>query len=395
MRDNRITPTRLTAALLPAALALTLAPSAAVTAQAQSSDLSSLSSNRGISDGLRPSDPPKRTPIEVEKNPEIPGLPEGVKVDRIEWITSRRVAVFIKSAAMPKELIQVQILLARDWHSNPTAKFPEVWALDGLRARDDENGWTIETNIEQFYADKNVNVILPVGGESSFYSDWQRENNGKHYKWETFLTKELPGPIEKQLGADSRRAIVGFSMSGTSALVLPTKIPGFYDAAASFSGCAATSTWAPYNFARLTVNRGAGAAGANYQNVTPEQMWGPMGGDYNRWNDALVNADKLRGTALYVSTATGLASENDMMGTLIGKGATQAEASAAAMTLQIEGGVIEAAINSCNHDLRAKLENLQIPAHYEFRNVGTHSWPDWRKDLENSWWKTIKPAFKM
>ena len=184
-------------------------------------------------------------------------------------------------------------------------------------------------------------------------------------------------------------------MSGTSALVLPTKIPGFYDAAASFSGCAATSTWAPYNFARLTVNRGAGAAGANYQNVTPEQMWGPMGGDYNRWNDALVNADKLRGTALYVSTATGLASENDMMGTLIGKGATQAEASAAAMTLQIEGGVIEAAINSCNHDLRAKLENLQIPAHYEFRNVGTHSWPDWRKDLENSWWKTIKPAFKM
>ena len=139
-------------------------------------------------------------------------------------------------------------------------------------------------------------------------------------KWETFLTKELPGPIEDHLDADSRRAVVGFSMSGTSALVLPTKVPGFYDAAASFSGCAATSSPAGYNFARLTVNRGAGAQ-ANYQTVTPEQMWGPMGGEYNRANDALVNAEKLRGTELYVSTATGLASENDMVSTLVGKGA--------------------------------------------------------------------------
>ena len=198
MRDNRTTPTRLAAAVLPAAVALTLAPVVAPASSAQSSlpgDLSSqLSSNRGISDGLRPHDPPKRTPIEVETNPQIPGLPEGVKVDRIEWITNRRVAVFINSPSMPQHPIQVQILLARDWHSNPTAKFPEVWALDGLRARDDENGWTIETNIEQFYADKNVNVILPVGGESSFYSDWQRENNGKHYKWETFLW----GPLGSQ-----------------------------------------------------------------------------------------------------------------------------------------------------------------------------------------------------
>lgn len=213
-------------------------------------------------------------------------------------------------------------------------------------------------------------------GAFSYYTDWLNTPNAKYFrgpqKWETFLTKELPGPIENRLGADSRRAVVGFSMSGTSALVLPTKVPGFYDAAASFSGCAATSSPAGYNFARLTVNRGAGSA-ANYQTVTPEQMWGPMGGPYNRANDALVNADKLRGTNLYVSTATGLASENDMVSTLVGKGAQVPAASANAMVLQVEGGVIEAAINTCNHDLKAKLNSLNIPAHYEFRNVGTHS----------------------
>ena len=269
MRDNRITPTRLTAALLPAALALTLAPSAAVTAQAQSSDLSSLSSNRGISDGLRPSDPPKRTPIEVEKNPEIPGLPEGVKVDRIEWITSRRVAVFIKSAAMPKELIQVQILLARDWHSNPTAKFPEVWALDGLRARDDENGWTIETNIEQFYADKNVNVILPVGGESSFYSDWQRENNGKHYKWETFLTKELVPVLNNEFRSNGKRAVVGLSMGGTAAVNLAERNPHLFNFVGSFSGYLdTTTTGMPSAIKAAQLDAGGYSA---------EAMWGPLG----------------------------------------------------------------------------------------------------------------------
>ena len=101
MRDNRTTPTRIAAALLPAALALSLAPAVATAPAAGAqpslpSDLSSqLSSNRGISDGLRPHDPPKRTPIEVETSPQIPGLPDGVKVDRIEWITSRRVLSLI------------------------------------------------------------------------------------------------------------------------------------------------------------------------------------------------------------------------------------------------------------------------------------------------------------
>ncbi|MDK8797922.1 alpha/beta hydrolase family protein [Corynebacterium sp. MSK044] len=332
-------------------------------------------------------------------NPAPKAISTGETAEWVNEVDGNKVqAYWVTSPSMGRD-IPVAVIPARNEAGQPVQNAPTIYLLNGAGGAEQNNDWLTYADTQKFFADKGVNVVIPMEGAFSYYTDWLNTPKAQYFrgpqKWETFLTKELPGPIEKQLGADSRRAIVGFSMSGTSALVLPTKIPGFYDAAASFSGCAATSTWAPYNFARLTVNRGAGAAGANYQNVTPEQMWGPMGGDYNRWNDALVNADKLRGTALYVSTATGLASENDMMGTLIGKGATPAEASAAAMTLQIEGGVIEAAINSCNHDLRAKLENLQIPAHYEFRNVGTHSWPDWRKDLENSWWKTIKPAFKM
>ena len=94
-------------------------------------------------------------------------------VQRVDWLSDRRVALWVYSAAM-KTPIQVQMLLARDWHARPDAKFPMMLMLDGLRAQDDENGWTKDADAEGFYADKNVNVVLPVGGQSSWYSDWRR-----------------------------------------------------------------------------------------------------------------------------------------------------------------------------------------------------------------------------
>ena len=343
------------------------------------------------------------TPVGTVKNWDAHVAPNAISTGEtakwVEMVDHKNVwAFWVHSPSMGRD-IPVAVIPARDGNGNLVKNAPTIYLLNGAGGAEQNNDWLTFADTQQFYGDKGVNVVIPMEGAFSYYTDWLHTPQAQYFrgpqKWETFLTKELPGPIEKRLGADNRRAIVGFSMSGTSALVLPTKQPGFYDAAASFSGCAATSTLAPYNFARLTVNRGAGAAGANYQTVTPEQMWGPMGGEYNRANDALVNADKLRGTGLYISTSTGLAAEEDMVGYLMSQGATQAQGSIAAMTLQVEGGVIEGAINTCNHDLRAKLDKLQIPAHYEFRNVGTHSWPTWRKDLENSWWVTIKPAFGM
>ena len=69
-------------------------------------------------------------------------------------------------------------LLPRDWNRDPGRTFPTVWHLDGMRARDDWNGWVLETNIERYYADKNVIVVMPVGGESSFYTNWNEPDNG-------------------------------------------------------------------------------------------------------------------------------------------------------------------------------------------------------------------------
>ncbi|WP_115685406.1 hypothetical protein [Corynebacterium senegalense] len=123
-----------------------------------------------------------------------------------------------------------------------------------------------------------------------------------------------------------------------------------------------------------------------------KQVWGPLGSDYNRYNDALVTVENLAGTALSITNGSGLAGETDMIGYFLGKEANPQQTSANAQTLQIEGGVIEGMTNACTHDLRAKLNSKGIAATFKFRNTGTHSWPYWLDDLSESWVSVIGPA---
>jgi diacylglycerol O-acyltransferase/trehalose O-mycolyltransferase len=67
-----------------------------------------------------------------------------------------------------------------------------VYLLDGLRARDDNSGWDIETNAFEKFYQSGVSVVMPVGGMSSFYTNWEQPAVGnattQTYQWETFLT---------------------------------------------------------------------------------------------------------------------------------------------------------------------------------------------------------------
>ncbi|MEX3516898.1 alpha/beta hydrolase family protein [Corynebacterium camporealensis] len=235
-----------------------------------------------------------------------------------------------------------------------------------------------------FYSKQNVNVVIPQAGAFSYYTDWIQSPNRDYLegeqKWETFLTKELPGALESHINGNGNRAIAGMSMSATSSLLLAQHNPGFYDAVGSFAGCAATAYPIEYEFMRLTVNRGGGE---------PEQMWGPQGSATNRYNDAMMNAGKLRGAELYISSGSGLAGETDMPSYYTAQGMHPLAALVGTTTLRVEGGVIEGAVNHCTHNLKAKLDAEGIEADYNFRNVGTHSWPGWREDILESW-----PVFK-
>ncbi|APT91776.1 esterase [Corynebacterium phocae] len=257
---------------------------------------------------------------------------------------------------------------------------PTIYLLNGAGGAEQQQDWLTMSQLVDFYADKKVNVVVPQAGAFSYYTDWISEPNGAYLKgpqkWETFLTKELPGPLEARLGANNKRAIAGMSMSAGSAFSLAQHNQGFYDAVGSFAGCGLTAYPLQYEFVRVTVNRGG---------AQPEQMWGPMGSDTNRWNDAFMNAEQLRGTELYISSASGLAAEQDLPGYYIQRGYDPLVSTIGSAQLIIEGGIIEAAVNNCTHMMKAQLDKKGIPADYNFRNTGTHSWPGWREDIEKSW----------
>ena len=300
-------------------------------------------------------------------------------------------ALEVYSPSMERD-IPVAMIRATDSAGKPIDNAPTYYLLNGAGGSEQNTDWLAQAagTIYKTLGNEPVNVVIPMEGAFSYYVDWltvpekNRYLNGKQM-WSTFLAKELPQSIEPYMNANDKRAVSGFSMSATSSLLLAEHNPGFYDAVGSFSGCAATSTPLPSFFVGLTVNRAGG--------ITPDQLWGPMGSEYNRYNDALVMAEHLRGTKLYISSGTGLTSETDMIGYLKNnRGLNSSQAFSNHMTLLVEGGAIEGAMNACTHDLRAKLNAKGIPAHYNFRATGTHSWPSWLEDMRESWKTVIRPA---
>src|ERR1700752_2104673 len=118
---------------------------------------------------------------------------------------------------------------------------PAVYALDGLRAQDDYNGWDINTPAFEWYYKSGLSLIMPVGGQSSFYTDWYAPACGKAgcttYKWETFLTSELPQYLQanKQV-KPTGSGVVGLSMAASSSLTLATYHPQQFIYSGALSG---------------------------------------------------------------------------------------------------------------------------------------------------------------
>lgn len=285
-------------------------------------------------------------------------------VSKVEWITDRRVALWVDSPAMGAPF-QVQILLARDWNAKPDATFPALYMLDGLRARDDESGWTIETDAASFYADKNVNVILPVGGQSSFYSDWLEPDNGKFYQLETFLTKELPSVLQNSMRTTDTRGVIGLSMGGTSAMFLAARNPGFFKFAGSFSGYLSTTSLGMPQALQFAMNDAGG------YNVN--KMWGAPSNPLWKEHDPYIQAENLKGTSLYISSGSGMTGPYDQPSGIPG------------VSTNYAGMGLEILSRLTSQSFATKLNQLGIPAQVNYRPSGTHSWPYWQFEMHQAW----------
>ena len=285
----------------------------------------------------------------------------------------RVVELTVYSAAMRRP-ISVEVLPPPDI----SVRAPVLYLLNGIDGGGSPSGWSgggnwlTRTDAARFFADKQVTVVMPVGGAGSFFADWRADDpvHGRQ-RWTTFLTRELPPIIDSAFGGTGANAIAGLSMAGVSVFQLALADPELYRGVGSFSGCVRTSD----PLGQLMVDTIVTATGGDSRN-----MWGPPTDPAWRANDPYLHAERLRGLALYVASGNGLPGPLD---TLDGPGIGHDPMKLGDQLLV--GGILDALAGRCTQELRDRLRQLNIPAKVVLRPGGTHSWGYWQQDLHNAW----------
>jgi diacylglycerol O-acyltransferase / trehalose O-mycolyltransferase len=242
-----------------------------------------------------------------------------------------------------------------------------VYLLDGLRAQDDANGWDINTAAFEWFHDSGVSLVMPVGGQSSFYSDWYRPAAGSGgtltYKWETFLTRELPAYLQANKAVQpTGNAVVGLSMSGGAALILAAYYPQQFIFAASLSGFLN-----PSNGLWPTM---IGFAMKDAGGFNSTDMWGIASDPAWRRNDPMVNIPTLvaNNTAIWVYCGNGKTSDLDTPGDF---------------GVQYSAQFLENVTVNTNKEFQQRY--VAAGGHnavFQFPANGTHSWGYWGSQLQ-------------
>lgn len=312
---------------------------------------------------MDPGDAPDRGVMRTTV-PDNSGLPDGTSVEKVEWITERWVKLYIRSSNMPGRTMQVQIHLARDWYKDPERTFPSLWQLGPLYSREDESAWSYSTDAVSFYSDKNVNVVMPIGGGGTFYSDWVNDVDGKPIKWESFLLDELIPILKTQWRTNDKRGINGLSMGGTSAAVLAARHPDKFDFMASFSGYLdTTSVGMPQLFGMIDKEAG--------YDVT--DMWGPYYSRQWREHDPKLLVRGMQGMGIYVAAGNGNTGAHDAPSVLPSVPADLRSATMEAMSRVTSQSFVNA----------AKVAGVDVTTRW--RPTGTHIWPYWTHEMKESW----------
>lgn len=240
---------------------------------------------------------------------------------------------------------------------------PNVYFLDGVGS-EVPSGWSTGMGWgDGALRDRDVNVVVPTGGPSSMWSDWNTDDPvlGPNM-WETFLTEELPPLLEQGLDETARPlanngswGVLGISMGAASALHLTNRHPEMFDAAGGVSGAYSTMDELGYQYSRLTVS-------ARHGDVT--NMWGPRGSQEWQRHDTITDPSGLEGKAVYLSAATGLV------------GSTELGHFGSNEMILIDGHILEKGSYESTKALEAALSYVtDVDLKMNYMPTGIHNWP--------------------
>jgi S-formylglutathione hydrolase FrmB len=253
-------------------------------------------------------------------------------------------------------VVQVRLLLPRDFESSAASRWPVLYLLDGQSGAHD--GWTNELiDVTPLFAPTDLLVVMPDCGSDDpggcSYTDWWNGGNGGPRQWETFHLVELRQLLERNWQAGDRRATAGVSAGGYGAIEYATRQPGMFRFAASYSGVSDPLG----NVAFFSP---------------PNDVWGDPVAQADIWraHDPLLNAEALKGTAVFVAYGNGKTGPLDYLN----ENGTPWD----------PGGAVERECGIQSAALVRRLEELKIPVTAYAYGNGTHSNPYIWRDLQRS-----------
>ncbi|GAA4548945.1 alpha/beta hydrolase [Amycolatopsis samaneae] len=294
------------------------------------------------------------------------GTPGGddARIVKTAWLDDRLVELTVGSPALGGRAM-VRLLLPSTWRAEPRRHWPTLWLMHpgcgtGLTGPDcDYRAWTKNSRVEGLTERTGVIVAMPDAGQAGWFSNWW---NGGEYgspAWETFHLTELPALLKTVFRADGRYAVAGSSRGGFGSISYAARNPGFFAAAAAFSGTVDTTyEYAPGQSVSRQIEEQVKATGAD-----PTALWGDPVKQADIWSahNPVDLAAKLKGTKLFVSYGTGAAGPLDPPGS--------------------STDPAEQFISRENTEFSSKLAAAGAAVTTDAYGEGTHTWPYWDREL--------------
>jgi S-formylglutathione hydrolase FrmB len=293
----------------------------------------------------------------------------GLHVLSVKQLDGRLLEVSVATDALA-EPANVRVLLPADYGSKPARHFPVLYLLHGTSGG--ASDWTVKGEAEQTTAGRELIVVMPDialhdnGG--GWCTNWV---NGGAYgvpEWERFHIDQLIPWIDQNLHtihARKGRAIAGLSQGGFCSTSYAARHPDLFATVLGYSGAPDIAYSADVEVGSTAI---INATEVGLDGVPPNSMFGDRATNEINWatHDPATLANNLRGMNIRMYWGTGEPGPLDP---------ETPEAGAIS---------IESLVNRDNIDFRERLESLSIPAFYNAYGPGTHSWPYWTRDLQES-----------
>jgi S-formylglutathione hydrolase FrmB len=293
----------------------------------------------------------------------------GLRVTSVKQLDQRLLEVTVSSPALPGPA-NLRVLLPTNYQARPARRYPVLYLLHGTSGGAAD--WTVKGGAEQATAGLSLIVVMPdiaLGDNGGGWcTNWV---NGGAYgvpEWETFHIQQLIPWIDQNLrtiAARKGRAIAGLSQGGFCSTSYAARHPDMFSTVLGYSGAPDIAYDADVQVGSTAI---INATEVGLDGVPPNSMFGDRVTNEINWaaHDPATLANNLRGMNILMYWGTGEPGPLDP---------SPPEAGAIS---------IEALVNRDNIEFRNRLQALAIPAYYDDYGPGTHSWPYWTRDLQQS-----------